>query len=59
MKRDLSRLPLELDGGPVRVVIETPMGSFNKYDYNPKLDAFELKGGGDAVSAAHISVAVM
>jgi inorganic pyrophosphatase len=41
--RDLSKLPLEFDDGAIRAVIETPMGSFNKYDYDPTLDVFELK----------------
>jgi inorganic pyrophosphatase len=40
--RDLSRLPLEFGDDAVRVVIETPMGSFNKYAYNPEHDVFEL-----------------
>ena len=40
--RDLSQVSLKADGG-FRVVIETPLGSFNKYDYNPKLDAFEVR----------------
>jgi inorganic pyrophosphatase len=42
-KRALSRLPLKADDGGIRVVIETPLGSFNKYDYNPDLDIFEVK----------------
>jgi inorganic pyrophosphatase len=42
-QRDLSKLPLACGDGAVRVVIETPMGSFNKYDYDPKWDVFELK----------------
>ncbi|MDB5396911.1 MAG: Inorganic pyrophosphatase [Rhodospirillales bacterium] len=42
-QRDLSRMPLKLEGGDVHIVIETTMGSFNKYNYNPELDAFELK----------------
>ena len=42
-RRDLSRLPLKANDGGVRVVIETPLGSFNKYDYNRDLDIFEVK----------------
>jgi len=42
-RRNLTRLPLKADAGTIRVVIETPMGSFNKYDYNPDFDEFELK----------------
>jgi inorganic pyrophosphatase len=30
------------DSGALRVVIETPKGSRNKYDYDPESDAFEL-----------------
>ncbi len=41
-QRDLTQLKLHLDDDLVRVVIETPMGSRNKYDYEPTLDAFEL-----------------
>jgi inorganic pyrophosphatase len=42
-KHDLSRLPLKSADGGIRVVIETPLGSFNKYDYIPDLDIFEVK----------------
>ena len=42
-RRDLSQLSLKTKDGGFRVVIETPLGSFNKYDYNPDLDAFEVK----------------
>ena len=42
-KRDLSRLDLEADDGGIRAVVETPLGSFNKYDYNPDLDLFEVR----------------
>jgi inorganic pyrophosphatase len=41
-RHDLSRLPLQADDGGIRVVIETPLGSFNKYDYDPDLDIFEV-----------------
>jgi len=43
MGRNLSRLSLKTDDGGIRAVIETPLGSFNKYDYNPDLDIFEVK----------------
>ena len=42
-KRDLSRLALTTRDGGIRVVIETPLGSFNKYDYVPELDIFEVR----------------
>lgn len=42
-QRDLSKLSLKADDGGIRVIIETPLGSFNKYDYNPEFDAFEVR----------------
>src|SRR5579884_1609778 len=43
---DLSSLPAELDKKKreCRVVIETPKGRRNKFDYDPKLEAFTLAG---------------
>jgi inorganic pyrophosphatase len=39
----LSRLPtFDEDDEALQVVIETPRGSHNKYDYNPGSDCFEL-----------------
>lgn len=42
-KRDLSRLALEAEDGGIRAVVETPLGSVNKYDYNADLDLFEVR----------------
>jgi len=45
MKRPtlLSALPtFDADDDALQVVIETPKGSHNKYDYNPTTDCFEL-----------------
>ena len=42
-KRDLSCLSLKADDGGVLAVVETPLGSVNKYDYNPELDLFEVR----------------
>lgn len=43
---DLTRLPhaLDPDARTCRAVIETPRGSRAKYDFNPKIMAFETKG---------------
>jgi len=43
---DLTRLPHALDPGAhtCRAVIETPKGSRAKYDFNPKIMAFDAKG---------------
>ena len=43
---DLTRLPhgLDPDARTCRAVIETPMGSRAKYDFNPTIMAFEAKG---------------
>lgn len=43
---DLARLPHALDpeAHTCRAVIETPMGSRAKYDFNPEIMAFETKG---------------
>src|SRR6202795_3589971 len=43
---DLTALPNELDPkkGQCRVVIETPKGSRNKFDYDPKSDLFMFGG---------------
>jgi inorganic pyrophosphatase len=38
----LSDLAVYDDSGALRIVIETPKGSRNKYDYNPESNAFEL-----------------
>ena len=42
-KRDLSRLASKADDGGIRAVVETPLGSFNKYDYITDLDLFEVR----------------
>src|SRR6185437_14355414 len=43
MKRRLSTLPTyDKDDDALQVVIETPKGSHNKYDYNPNTGCFEL-----------------
>ena len=43
---DLSRLSHELDKGSCqcRVVVETPKGCRNKFDYDPDIEAFTLGG---------------
>jgi inorganic pyrophosphatase len=43
---DLASLPHELDkkNSTCRIVIETPKGRRNKFDYDPKLKAFTLGG---------------
>ncbi len=43
---DLASLPHELDkkNRGCRVVIETPKGSRNKFDYDPRVEAFTLGG---------------
>jgi inorganic pyrophosphatase len=41
--RDLSKLRLKASADAFTVVIETPLGSHSKYNYNPELDVFELK----------------
>ena len=38
----LSEMPTFEKGRVLRVVIETPKGSHNKYDYDPECDCFEL-----------------
>lgn len=45
-KVDLSSLPHQLDekNRSCRVVIETPKGRRNKFDYDPKIEAFTLGG---------------
>jgi inorganic pyrophosphatase len=40
--RILSNLASHDDEGALRVVVETPRGSRNKYDYNPDCDCMEL-----------------
>ena len=43
---DLSRLPPELkkDKRECRVIVETPKGNRNKFDYDPEIQAFTLGG---------------
>lgn len=43
---DLSRLSHELDkkSGECRVIVETPKGCRNKFDYDPEIEAFTLGG---------------